>query len=480
MCLGVPGQIVSITGKTAVVETWGGRHDASLEAMEEPVAPGDFIIEHRGKAVRKIPTDSVAETITMYEIVLPETGGDPIDCEIERNFVNGLATAPLVERRIKGTVDPHPIVMWELTRACDLHCKQCVSGAGEFRDANELSTYEAYKTIDQIASLKPRELIITGGDPLQRPDLQQLIDYARRSGLDPALVVSPTSLLTVDAVGGLERAGLTHVIFSLDGSNAEMHQTVHGVPGTFAATLHAMYAAKSAGMKLEVNTLVTRENAGALVDIVALLRPFSISRWNVHFLVPVGGATEIDPLTAAEAERVFARLTDIRGREAFEIRVVEAPQYRRFQLQKHLRERLDGWAGAEAWSDFSGCESGAPGDDDPLDTVAALDTVDGPRNFVYISHTGDVRASEFLPPSAGNIRYRALGAIYHRSDLFAALRDPANLHGRCGRCEYHHACGGSRARAWALTGDLFASDPLCAYESGGPVPASSSGTEASA
>ncbi len=374
-----------------------------------------------------------------------------------------------------ATFDPHPIVMWELTRACDLHCIHCVSGASEARDPNELTTYEAYKTIDQIVSMKPRELIITGGDPLRRIDLEQLIDYARRSGLDPAVVVSPTSLLTVDAVSGLQRFGLTRMIFSIDGSTPEIHQTVHVVPGTFAATLHAMYAAKSAGMTLEVNTLVTRQNVDDLLDIVALLHPFSISRWNVHFLVPVGGATGIDPLTAADAERVFARLADIRDREEFEVRVVEAPHYRRFRLQRNLRQLLEGSAVAELWSDFTGYE------EDPLSDTNLLDTLDGARNFVYISHTGDIRASEFLPQSAGNVRFRPLGTIYRRSDLFMALRDPDNLNGKCGRCEFRHTCGGSRARAWALTGDIFASDPLCVYEPGGQVLAPvRSGLEANA
>lgn len=235
-----------------------------------------------------------------------------------------------------------------------------------------------------------------------------------------------------------------------------------------------MYAVKSAGMTIEVNTLVTRQNAEDLLDIVALLRPFSISRWNVHFLVPVGGATRIDPLSAVEAERAFARLADIRAREAFEVRVVEAPQYRRFRLQSKLRERLEGAAVAASWSDFSAYEPAAPSE------PGLLDTVDGARNFVYISHTGDVRASEFLPQSAGNIRYRMLSAIYRHSDLFATLRDPDNLKGKCGRCEYRYTCGGSRARAWASKGDVFASDPLCAYEPGSQMFATAgSGREAS-
>ena len=144
------------------------------------------------------------------------------------------------------TYEAHPTVMWELTRICDLHCRNCTIGATENRGANELSTYEAYKTIDQIAALEPRELIITGGDPLERDDVIQILNYARRRGLDPALVVSPTSQLTAVAIERLERNGLTRIIFSIDGPSPKVHQAVRGA-GTFAATLRAIRIAEMVG-----------------------------------------------------------------------------------------------------------------------------------------------------------------------------------------------------------------------------------------
>jgi radical SAM protein with 4Fe4S-binding SPASM domain len=139
---------------------------------------------------------------------------------------------------------------------------------------------------------------------------------------------------------------------------------------------------------------------------------------------------------------------------------VEAPQYRRFQLQRELAARLENAAGDE-WPDFNGYVS----DRDLMESA-----LDGARGFVYVSHAGDVRASEFLLFSAGNLRYRPLGAIYRSSDLFVALRDPANLQGKCGRCEFRRVCGGSRARSWATAGSVFADDPLCIYEPGAPLP----------
>jgi radical SAM protein with 4Fe4S-binding SPASM domain len=370
--------------------------------------------------------------------------------------------------------ETHPIVMWELTRACDLHCRNCTIGATESPGSNELTTYEAYKTIDQIATLAPREFIITGGDPLEREDIVQIVNYARRRGLDPALVASPTSQLTADAIALLERNGLTRIIFSIDGSTPDVHQAAHGVVGTFAATLRAMRWAENARLAVEVNTLVTRRNAADLTAIADLIRPVGITRWNIHFLVPLIASTRPDMLDAGEVERLFATIDAIRGRESFAVRVVEAPHYRRYRLQRDLEVRLENSVAGQ-WADFSGYE---PDDTDTPQRDLMDSTVDGARGFVFISHAGDVRASEFLLFSAGNLRYRPLEAIYRGSDLFVALRDADNLKGKCGRCEFRQLCGGSRARAWAVDGNVFADDPSCVYEPGGvamPLPTSGHG-----
>ena len=359
-----------------------------------------------------------------------------------------------------ATQDPHPIVLWELTRLCDLHCRGCPSGAGDRRDPNELTTYEAYKTIDEIAALKPREVTITGGDPLEREDVYQVIDYARRRGLDPALMLTPSAAMTMEALEKLEANGLTTVVFAVDGSTAAIHESLHGVRGTFGATLRTMRWAECTGLRIEVNTLVTRRNAHDLDAIAALIRPFQAVRWNVHFLVPVGASRLLEVITAEEVEHVFAKLDEIRASAPFALRVVEAPHYRRFRLERLLESRLAAESDVEA-------------------TAILDEAVDGARSFVYITHAGEVRPSEFAPHVAGNLRYRPLGHIYRGSDLFVALRDPDNLHGRCRRCNYRALCGGSRARAFAMTGDLFASDPLCAYEPDGAtaVPLVSRGKE---
>jgi radical SAM protein with 4Fe4S-binding SPASM domain len=342
--------------------------------------------------------------------------------------------------------EPHPVVVWELSRVCDLHCRGCPTGANELRDSNELSTYEVYKTIDQIADLRPRELILTGGDPLVRADLDQIIDYAHRRGLEPSLVFTPSEALTFDAVADLRKSGLVTAVFSVDGSTAAIHESVHGVPDTFAVTLRAMWWAARTGLRIEVNTLVTQRNHLSLPAIAAMLRPFGIVRWNVHLLVPTGAARELEIISPAEAERVFAVVDEIRAQETFAVRLIEAPHYRRFRLQRVLETRL--------------ASTGTRDDDDDVLDLA----LDGARAFVHITHAGEVRPSQFAPHTAGNLRYRPLGDIYRGSDLFVALRDADNLRGKCRRCDFRVLCGGSRSRAYAMTGDLFGADPLCAYE----------------
>lgn len=357
------------------------------------------------------------------------------------------------------TWNPHPIVMWELTPSCTSHIPSCELGAEEQQErARNLSTYDAYKTIDQIAALQPRECIFTGGDPLQRSDVAEIIDYARRRGLDPALVMGATQYLTSEAVDTLARHGLTRMVFRVDGSRPDLHE-VAGSADTYWPTLRAMRWAKSAGLALEVNTLVSSRNGADLEAIVDLIRPFAVVRWNVHFAVPAAGSENAGMMTAEETEAVFARLARISAREPFAVRAVEAPHYRRFLLQRPFDSRQAQADLPSSWPDFTGYES------DQLTGV--LDAaIGGPEEFVYVSQSGDVRASEFLPQSAGNLRDRSLTSIYRGSALFVSLRDDNNTQGRCACCEFHPLCVGSRARVWAMTGQLFGGDPLCAYDPG--------------
>lgn len=351
------------------------------------------------------------------------------------------------------------VVMWELTRACKLGCAHCPIGAQPRRSPLELSTYEAYKTIDQIVSLNPDEVIITGGDPFERSDLYQLIDYARRRGLQPSLTVSTTPALTGAAIGKLKRNGLSRLVIGLDSSSPERNDTPRSISGQFGSTLLAIRWARTAELPVEINTLLNPRNVRELETVSELLGDVDVYRWNVYFLVPVGNSKNLESLTANEVEVVFETLYDISRRVPFPVRTFEAPHYRRFALQKAVEERqrkIDHYFDPKV-------DGIAIGDDSSRAAVAV-------NNYLYISHTGEVSVSPFLPLTAGNVRYQPLPTVFQYGELFAAVRDEVNLKGKCGRCEFRTVCGGSRARAFATSGDLFASDPLCAYQPGTFLP----------
>ncbi|HUP48457.1 MAG TPA: radical SAM protein [Thermoanaerobaculia bacterium] len=349
------------------------------------------------------------------------------------------------------------LVMWELTRACRLSCLHCSAGARQRRSQIELSTYEAYKAIDQMAMLHPEELILTGGDPLERPDLYQLIDYAVRRGLEPALTVSPTPELTGAAMGNLRRHGLGRVVIGIESSSPDRHDGARGLAGQFASTLLAIRWARMVDLEVEVNTLVGRRTADDLESTAQFLAELGVSRWNVYFLVPASESKDAHLLTARDVEDVFERLQQIGARAPFVVRAFEAPHYRRFLLQKGLEARR---------RSLERYFQSADAEDLVLEKSAMAAAITDRGETIFVSHTGEVSMSRFLPVTAGNIRYQALAAIYRSSDGFVALRNLRNLKGTCGRCEFRAMCGGSRARAFAAGGDMFATDPLCSYEPG--------------
>lgn len=361
-----------------------------------------------------------------------------------------------------------PIVMWELTRACRLQCMHCTAGAQARRNPLELSTYESYKTIDQIVALGPSELVITGGDPLERVDVFQLIDYARRRGIRPAVTLTPSTLLTGSVFGKLRTNGVDRVIFSIDGANPERHDAVRGIRGHFTTTLQAIRWARTSGIPVEINTLVSRPVARELATIADLVAELGAIRWNLYFPVPVKAARELEMLTADEVEEVFGRVFELSARVPYQIRTFEAPHYARYLLQRAIASRQET---IEKFFD-NGVALELPHDSLFSGTIAS--------NVVFVSHTGEVSVSPFSPVVAGNVRYQPLSWVYQYSDLFTTVRDDSNLKGKCGRCEYRTICQGSRARAFAISGDIFAADPVCAYQPGtySPAAALSRGREA--
>ena len=343
------------------------------------------------------------------------------------------------------------IAIWEVTQACDLACVHCRASAQPDRSPMELSTDEGKKLIDQIAALKVPVFVLTGGDPIKRPDLFELIWYARSVGVRVSLTPSATPLLTREVIMRLKEAGLARLAVSMDGASAETHDAFRGMNGSFERTLDAVRWANEVGLPVQINTTFSRRNIGEIDDIVALMEKLNITLWSVFFLVPTGRGKLNDLLSAEEFEAVFAKVHSLSKAASFDIKTTEAQHYRRFLLQRRVAERMLGMDVASPQGRTVDVIGRAP---------RGLN--DG-KGFVFISHKGEVFPSGFLPLSAGSIREQGLAAIYRDSPLFRNLRDTPKLEGKCGSCEFKEICGGSRSRAYALTGNPHAEEPCCSY-----------------
>ena len=343
------------------------------------------------------------------------------------------------------------IAIWEVTQACDLACVHCRASAQPDRHPMELSTDEGKELIDQIAALRVPVFVLTGGDPIKRPDLFELIGHAQQAGVRVSLTPSATPLLTREIVIRLKEAGLARLAVSMDGATAETHDAFRGMSASFARTLDAVRWANEIGLPVQINTTFSRRNIGEIDAIVALMETLRITLWSVFFLVPTGRGKLNDLLSADEFEQVFGRVYSLSKTANFDIKTTEAQHYRRFLLQNRAAERRAG-AGTPATEGKTADAIGR----------APRGLNDG-KGFLFISHTGEVFPSGFLPLSAGNIRKQELGVIYRDSPLFQSLRDTSNLEGKCCACEFKEICGGSRSRAYALTGNPNAEEPCCSY-----------------
>ena len=329
------------------------------------------------------------------------------------------------------------VVIWEATQACDMKCVQCRVNSRPHRHPLELSTAEAFHLIDQVAKLKVPLFALTGGDPLKRADLLPIVQYATRKGLPSSLTASTTPLLVRQTVLELKQSGLGRMAIGLDGSTPQLHDSFRGAPGSYKRTLEAIAWCHEANLPVQINTTLTKRNFDELDELIELLVEQRISFWNVFFLVPTARMQVGELLTADQHEAVFAKLHQASKRVNFDIRTTEGQHYARFVAQQTTKR-----AAMPKSADKELCNS---------------------RGLVFVSHTGEVYPSGFLPLPAGNILWEPLAEIYQYSPVFRSLRDSSQLKGKCGRCEFKDVCGGSRARAYAMTNDPLAEEPRCAY-----------------
>lgn len=347
---------------------------------------------------------------------------------------------------------------YEVTLACDLVCKHCRASAQETAAADELSTEQSKALIDQIATFPRRPmLVMTGGDPLKRADLFELIEHAVDAGLQVALTPSATPLATAEAFARARDAGVRRLGISLDGPDAATHDAFRGWEGSFERTLVMLDDARRLGMAVQVNTSVTRRNVDKLDAIAELLAGRGIAMWAAFFLVPVGRGIEEERIAPAEYETAFGRLWHHAQTKPFGVKTTEAPHYRRYVLE-HGGDPLAGPHVGEKPADK----------EDAIDQInhrghrAPLGITDG-KGIMFVSHNGEIFPAGFLPLCCGRFPRDSVVDVYQNHPTFRALQNPEMLKGRCGICEYRYVCGGSRARAYAVTGDELETEPDCVY-----------------
>ncbi len=338
-------------------------------------------------------------------------------------------------------------IYWEMTQACELACRHCRAEAMPKPHPFELSFEEGVAFLRQFQDFgEPLpQLILTGGDPMDRADLYELIDEARRLGIGVSITPAATPALTREVLVRLKEHQVEGLGLSLDGSTPERHDSIRGVPGTFDRTMQAIRWAQELELPLQVNTLVAEETASDVPAVYELLKPYAVSRWSLFFLIAVGRGKVLQPLSPQEGEKLMGWIFDTSHTAPFIVATTEAPSFRRVALE---RMRGEGMSGEQIK------RSGA---------YRSFGIRDG-HGIVFVSNTGDICPAGFLPLVVGNVRKDRIADIYRNAPVFRSLHDPTQFEGRCGVCEYNALCGGSRARAYGATGNPLASDPFCDYE----------------
>lgn len=351
-------------------------------------------------------------------------------------------------RRRPSPFEERPLlVIWELTQACDLACVHCRASAVSYRDPRELSTAEGKALLDSVAAMGTPLVVLTGGDPAMRPDLVELVEHGAKLGLVMAVTPSGTPLMDEPLLRRLRDAGMARLAVSVDGPDAASHDAFRRVDGSFAHTLRILEQARALGIERQINTTIGPHNVEQIAELGQLVADVGAVLWSVFVIVPTGRAQENQLLSPDRLERAFEQLAEMAKGAPYEIKSTAAPMYRRVLME---RRASVGPIGVIRDVDADGNVKGPRGINDGV-------------GMVFVSHRGDVYPSGFLPIRVGNVRETGLGRLYRESPLLRSLRDTSALRGKCGVCPFKVVCGGSRARAFALTGDPLGYDPSCAY-----------------
>ncbi len=351
------------------------------------------------------------------------------------------------------------IVIWEVTRACQLKCVHCRADAQFNPDPRELSHAEGLNLIDQIHELNNPMLVFTGGDCMLREDLFQLADYAVKKGMRVSMVPSATDNVTKEKMERAKEVGLSRWGLSLDGPAPEIHDAFRGTTGSFDLTVRKIHQLNEMNMPLQINTVISRYNYDHLEEMAVLVGELKAIMWYIFLLVPTGRGQIDACISPAEHEKVFRWLYDLSKTAPYDIKTTAAQHYRRVVFQQKAKEhivdakdriRYEDTLTKDMASSIDGLKRAPKGVNDGV-------------GFIFISHIGDVMPSGLLPIVVGNVREKPLAEIYRGSPVLKELRNPNNYKGKCGICEFRHVCGGSRSRAYAVTGDYLQSEPFCVY-----------------
>ncbi len=378
-------------------------------------------------------------------------------------------------RTVHQDVGQRPfLVIWEATRACQLVCQHCRADSQHEPHPLQLSTAEGRRLLDDIASFGAPSpmVVISGGDPFERDDLNELIAYGKQLGLSMALAPSVTPKATRERFRAAAEAGAKAVSISLDGASAATHDGFRGIEGVFDATVPVCRDIVDLGLRLQINTTVTAGNVDELPALLRQVMDLDAFLWSVFLLVPTGRGEALQALPAAEVEDVLHWLVDVS--EHLAVKTTEAPHFRRVVLQRRRAGTADPvktFGLGDTYRRLRGALDELRSERDlPIRTPRPPLDINAGRGFVFIDHIGSVYPSGFLPIPGGSLRERSLPDIYREAPLFLQLRDTSLLRGRCGRCEYRGICGGSRSRAYAVSGDPLGEEPFCSYEpTGGPM-----------
>ncbi len=360
-------------------------------------------------------------------------------------------------RMVQADFDQAPFtIAWEVTRACAFACKHCRADAQHRPDPGELTTQESYRLIDRLAAFGSPILVFTGGDPMMRRDLFDLISYASEKGLRCSLTPTATALPTVARLKKARESGIRRIALSLDAPARGVHDAFRQVKGSWERTMKILHNAREVGLSVQVNTTVTSFNADYLPEMVPFIQEVEAVQWSVFFLVPTGRAQARWMVSPEMHEAIFHWLYDLSRQAPFDIKATAAPMYRRVAIERRRAE-----AQADEPVTFQGAGfQYADGLNRPTRGVN-----DG-NGFLFISHLGQIMPSGFLPIDCGSVREDDIVDVYRNHKVFQDLRDYSRLKGKCRVCDYRDVCGGQRGRAFGLTGDYMESDPACLYEPG--------------